>query len=66
MEYVAMNINTICLKTDKAGIEITKVGTVLTRRHLMRILACCLIGELSFAVLLWLGMLLGRLAHLSS
>jgi hypothetical protein len=66
MEYVAMNINTICLKTDRAGIEMTKVGTVLTRSQLMRILACCLIAELSVAVLLWLGMMLIRLAHLSS
>jgi hypothetical protein len=63
MEDGGMNINTPCLKVADPGIESTEKSTALALRFVIRLLACCLVGVLSLASLLWLGILLMQLVH---
>ena len=58
-----MNMNTTCLKVEAAGIELAEARTVWTGRLIVHILACTMIGMMSLAGLLWLGILVAGLVH---
>ena len=58
-----MNINMTCLKADDVRTDLAEVGTAWPQRFLMRILACCLIGVMCAATILWLGMMLAQFVH---
>jgi hypothetical protein len=58
-----MNVNTDGLKVDDVRIDLAEVDTVCPQRFLRRILACCLLGVMSIAALLWLGIMLVQFVH---
>ena len=58
-----MNINMTCLNVHDVRTDLREVGTSWPQRFLMRILACCLIGVMCVATILWLGMMLAQFVH---
>lgn len=51
------------MKVEDGKSDLPEVGTALPQRSLMRILACCLIGVMCVAAMLWLGMILAQFSH---
>jgi hypothetical protein len=63
MKDVAMNMNVTCLKADVAKIELVGARTIWTRRLIVSALSYTMIGLMSLAALLWLGIFVAGLVR---